>query len=458
MRRLLILLLAFIFIANIQVFFSGCGQIMAPTGGLRDTLPPRLINAVPKQGTTNFTGNRITLYFDEFVQIDQLRQNLLVSPSPKKDPDIPWKLRTVTIKLNDTLERNTTYTINLGDAIRDLNEGNILKDFKYVFSTGPVIDSMEFSGHVERAETGKIDSNLIVLLYKNLTDSAVQKLKPNYIARLTGTGNFIFRNLAPGVYKVYALEDQGGGHIYDDKNKLFAFADSPVIVNSNTKQVNLSAYVEQKAKIADKPPGAVDKKLKYTSKIQADKQDLLNNLIIVFNKPLKNFDNQKLQLTDTLNHIDPDAKITIDSTGKKVTIQKQWKENEDYKLIISKELSDTSGNKLTKSDTLRFKTKKEDDYGILTLNFPGMPKFKNPVLQFVSADEVVLSSPLTSTQWTQKLFVPGEYELRILDDENNNGVWDPGNFAQKKQPEKVLSITQKIPVKGNWDNEYDIHF
>ena len=404
MRRLFFILLVSLLLANLQVFITGCGQIMAPTGGARDSLPPRLLNAIPKPGTINFTGNRITLFFDEYVQLDQVPQNLLVSPTPKITPKIDYKLRTVTIKLIDTLEKNTTYTINLGDAIKDLNEGNIFKNFSYVFSTGPVIDSMEFSGHVELAETGKTDSAIIVLLYKNLADSAVQKLKPGYIARLSGTGNFTFRNLSPGVYKVYALKDQSINHIYDDKKKLFAFLDSPVIVNNNTKDVTLYAYAEEKVKINDKT-NALEKKLKYTSNIQTDKQDLLKSLSIVFNKPLKNFDNQKILLTDTLNQPDPDAKISIDSTGKKVTIAKQWKENENYKLVISKELSDTSGNKLTKSDTLRFKTKKEDDYGSLTLNFPDLSKFKNPVLQFVLGNEIVLSSPLTSVQWTRKLFL-----------------------------------------------------
>ena len=456
MRRLLFLLLAFFFITNFQVFISGCGQIMAPTGGPRDSIPPKLVTASPKPGTINFTGNRIVLYFDEFVQVDQLQQNLLVSPSPKNIPNIDAKLRTVSIKLRDTLEKNTTYTINFGDAIRDLNEANILKNFSYVFSTGPVIDSMEFSGNVLVAETGKTDSTLIVLLYKNLSDSAVQKLKPNYIARLTGSGNFTFHNLAPGVYKVYSLKDQDGSHIYNDKRKLFAFADTTILVNDNTGKVTLYAYSEQKDKIVDKV-GASEKKLKYTSRIQTERQDLLSDMIITFNKPLKNFDNERIKLTDTLYTADADSKIIIDSTARRVIIQKAWKENEDYRLIISKELSDTSGNKLTKSDTIRFKTRKEDDYGSLKLNFPALTNFKNPVLQFLSSNEIVLSSPLTSSQWFQKLILPGEYELRILNDENKNGTWDPGNFAKKKQPEKAVSISKRISVRGGgWENEVDI--
>src|SRR6266487_781689 len=178
MKKIIFFLLVIITISELQVKLSGCAQIVAPTGGLRDSIPPVLVTANPKQGTINFTGNRITLSFNEYVIIDQLRENLLVSPTPKKDPNIDYKLKTVTIKLRDTLEPNTTYTINLGNAIRDLNENNPIKNFTYVFSTGKVIDSLEFSGNVQLAETGKTDSTLLVLLYKNLEDSAVIKEKP----------------------------------------------------------------------------------------------------------------------------------------------------------------------------------------------------------------------------------------------------------------------------------------
>ena len=247
------------------VLTSGCAQIIAPTGGARDSLPPKLINANPKNGATNFRGNHITLYFDEYVHTEDVQQNLLVSPSPKKDPYIDYKLRTVTIKLRDTLEPNTTYTINLGNSIRDINENNQLKNFRYVFSTGATLDSLEFSGKVTEAETGKVDSTLIVMLYKNLNDSAVNKLKPKYIARVDGEGNFIFQNLSPGEYKVYALKDMDGSKTYNSKSETFAFADSAVIVNKNTKPVNLYAYVEEKEK-PKIPPVSAEKKIKIHSK------------------------------------------------------------------------------------------------------------------------------------------------------------------------------------------------
>lgn len=455
MKKILYFFLLILLIPKIVVLTSGCAQIMAPTGGPRDTLPPVLVSSTPKEPAINFAGNRINLYFDEYVQLQELQQNLLVSPTPKNNPYIDSKLRMVSIRLRDTLEPNTTYTINLGNSIRDINENNVLKDFRYVFSTGATIDSLNFSGKVQVAETGKVDSTLIVLLYKNLADSAVSKHKPKYIARLNGTGNFSFENLAPGQYKVYALKDGDGSRTYNSKTELFAFSDSSIQVTINTTPVSLYAYAEEK----DVPKAqAAVKKLTYTTKIPSQKHDVLTDLIIEFNRPLKNVDKQKVILTDTLNNVIKDVVITTDSTNKNIAVRTKWLQNADYKLVILKDFAtDTSGlYSLEKTDTIRFKTKGETDYGIVKLKFLNFDKAKNPVLQFVQNDVVLSSYPLASEIWSVPLFNPGEYEMRILFDENKNGIWDPGNFAQKKQPEKAYSIPRKLSVRENFEINIDI--
>jgi uncharacterized protein (DUF2141 family) len=455
MRKVIFFLLAVISIFELQIQISSCAQIIAPTGGPRDSLPPKLISANPKLEATNVTVNRINLNFDEYIQLQELQQNLLVSPTPKNNPYIDYKLKTVIIKLRDTLEPNTTYTINLGNSIRDINEGNQLKDFRYVFSTGATIDSLQFSGKVLVAETGKVDSTLIILLYRNLSDSAVIKQKPKYISRLNAEGNFTFENLSEGTYKVYALKDGDGSRTYNSKAEMFAFADSTIIINSKTKPVTLYAYVEEKE--LPRVTGTVEKVLRYTTKVSAQKQDVLSNLVIDFNKPLKNVNQQKILLTDTLNNIIKDVAVTIDSTHKTVIVNAKWQQITDYRLIIAKDFAtDTTGLALTKSDTIRFKTKGEADYGNLRFKFLNFDKKKNTVLQFVVNDEVVNSFPLTSDIWTAPLFNPGEYELRILFDENKNGKWDAGNFALKQQPEKVYTIPQKLAVKENFEKNIDI--
>jgi len=174
---------------------TGCANIIPPQGGPRDSIPPVLLKVTPGDSTRNFTGNKITFTFDEFIELQDIQGNLNVSPSPKINPVVDYKLNTVTVKLKDSLESNTTYSINFGNAIKDFNEGNPAKGLTYTFSTGKYIDSLELSGKVILAENGKIDTTLMIMLHTNPDDSAVVKDRPRYIVKLDGSGNFIFKNL-----------------------------------------------------------------------------------------------------------------------------------------------------------------------------------------------------------------------------------------------------------------------
>jgi len=456
-RNTIILLTAAAFMYILSVAGSGCAQIGMPLGGPKDSLPPVLINATPPNPTTNFTANKIVLTFDEYVHIEDLQNNLLVAPTPKITPLINFKLKTVTIKLKDTLQANTTYNIQFGKSIQDINENNPVPDFSYVFSTGPYIDSLTFNGNVTLAETGKPDSTLLAFLYKDLSDSAVYKHKPVYIARLDSAGNFKFKYLAEGTYNIFALKDESGQKMYNNPTQLFAFADSAIKISKEITPIKLYAYAEEKPFTKPSATKAPEKKLSYSSSLTNGTQDLLKPLTLTFSNKLKAFDSTKIKLTDTLFNPVNTEKITIDTTFKEVTVSNNWPEDTHYRLIIEKDFAqDTSGNTLAKSDTLKFITSRESDYGSIKINFTNLEKFKNPVLQFVVNNEVAQSFPLNFRTWNQKLFKPGEYQLRILDDTNQNGIWDPGNYHLKKQPEKVYNIPQSLTIRGNWENERDI--
>lgn len=458
-RNTIFLLAAAGFFYIFSIIGSSCAQIGMPTGGPRDTLPPVLLKSTPPNGSTHFNEKKIVLSFDEYVHLDNLQNNLLVAPTPKLPPGIDYKLKTVTIKLRDTLQENTTYSIELGNAIQDLNENNPLRNFTYVFSTGAYIDSLQFDGSVQLAETGKVDTTILVLLYKNLSDSAIYKEKPRYIARLNSKGEFKFHHLASGTYHVFALKDESGQKIYNNPTQIFAFSDSAVIVSKDTHPQKLYAYAQEKPFV--KPPAEgrspADKKLKYTVSFSGNIQDIISPIKLDFNHKLKNFDSLKIRLTDTLFNPIRSAVVTIDTAHKEVTVKNNWTENTIYKLLVEKDFAkDTAGNELAKSDTIKFKTKKENEYGSIKINFKNLAKFKHPVLQFVVNNEVVNSFALTSPTWSVPLFKPGEYELRILDDTNQNGIWDPGNYHLKRQPEKVYSITQPLNIRADWGNERDI--
>jgi hypothetical protein len=174
---------------------------------------------------------------------------------------------------------------------------------------------------------------------------------------------------------------------------------------------------------------------------------------------LKVFDSSLISFTDTFYNKIPNVSPVLDSTKKIVTLGPAWKPGEFYVLIINKDaVQDSTGNKLSKTDTLRFAAKTDADYGRVTLRFTNYNQAKNPVLQFVSNQLLKFSFPLTGPEWTNKRFPPGEYELRILNDDNKDGLWTPGNYSKKLQPEKVITLPQKLSIRADWDNERDIRF
>ena len=464
-------LFSFLLVTN-GIGLSGCANIVPPTGGLRDSLPPVLLEARPDDSTVNFGAGRITFLFNEYVEVANLQENLIVSPTPKVMPVVESKLRTVTVRIKDTLEPNTTYSINFGNAIRDINEGNELKDFTYIFSTGPRFDTLTFSGKVILAESGGIDSTLIVMLHTNLDDSAVIKDRPRYYTRVDREGNFRFRYLPSGTFNIYALKDQGMRR-YQSKDQLFAFADQPIKPGPGSQPITLYAYREQPDRGgtgatttgAGQQPrslrnnnAAQDKFLRLTTNIENEQIDLLSDLEIRFPNPLKTFDTTKVRFTDDQFNNISNRNITLDSTRRVVKLRHPWLGNTVYNVIVDRDFAeDSAGRKILRNDTLSFRTKREADYGSLKLRFINLDLEKNPVLLFIQSDQVKHTHVFTNRDVNIRLFVPGEYELRLLFDENRNGKWDPGEFFGKhKQPERVMPISRRLNVKPNWDNEVDI--
>ncbi len=452
-----ILIVHLIFLSG--VLSSGCAQIGMPTGGIKDTLAPKLIRAIPAVGSRNVISNKITLEFDEYIDVNDLQQNLLISPLQNRNPSIVANPRSITLKFRDSLLPNTTYNINFGNAVRDINENNVLKNLTYVFSTGSSLDSLTLNGKVTLAETGGTDSTLLVLLYRNAVDSTVKSKKPNYIAKVNADGTFNFTNLPAASFKIYALKDGDGGKTYNSLSEIFAFSNDEISTLKNEK-ASLLAYAQElpkdnKTGSSSKP--VIDKKLRVTNNIQGTK-DLLEPLEITFNNPFKTIDTAKIYLTDTLYKPIKLLHYSTDSTSKKIIINAKWVPENNLILIIDKDaVQDSADNKLTKSDTVRFTTKRAEEYGRLTLRFNDLDLSKNPVIQFVLGENVKYSYPLLSSTYTNARFPPGEYNVRILYDKDKNGKWTPGNYSKKVQPEMVVALPQKLSVRADWDNEREIN-
>lgn len=460
MKRYVInLLLLWVLIHSISLFISGCAQIGAPLGGARDSVAPRLIRSAPEKNKLNFNADKITFTFDEFIELSDLQNNLIISPLPKINPLINSNLKTITVKLKDSLEPNTTYNINFGNAIKDINEGNVVKNFNYTFSTGIVIDSFEIKGKIVLAENGKVDSSIIVLLYKDAPDSAVKNRKPNYITKLRGDGSFVFNNLPSADFSIYALKDEDGNKYYSTKSEIFGFYNDIVHSINHNDSVKILAYQEKKSeKIVPTPTKkSTEKTLKFNTNLRNGKQDLLEPLELSFGSVLKKVMLDSIVLTDTNYHPIAEAKLNLDSLRNKITISNKWSTEMMFCLIIPQgSLADSSGLELGKSDTIRFVSNKTSDYGSLKLSFIGLDLSKHPLLQFMEGDLVKWTFPVLSNEWTNTMMLPGEYEIRLLYDLNRNGKWDPGNYFLKLQPESAITLPQKISIKANWDNERDI--
>lgn len=216
--RILFLLLFFAF------FFTDCAKRGMPGGGPIDTIPPTFIRSLPDNYSRNFKAQEIRIYFDEFVRLKDLNKQVIVSPPLKNRPIISPQgnsARFVKIRFMDSLQPETTYSINFGNAIVDNNEENPLPYYKYVFSTGKYIDSLQLKGKIKNAASRTPDDFVSLMLYEvdeNYTDSIIYKERPRYIANTLAADTFQFDNLKAGKYRLIAVKDKAADNLYQPKN------------------------------------------------------------------------------------------------------------------------------------------------------------------------------------------------------------------------------------------------
>lgn len=255
------------------ILFFNCAKRGTITGGLKDTIAPELKSSFPKNYSTLFNAKVIKINFDEFVKLKDLNKQLVISPPMKSEPLIlptaPSKY--LTIRITDTLQPNTTYNINFGQSITDNNEGNVLNQFKYVFSTGKYIDSLALRGRVKDAYAKEADSFVSILLYEmneKYKDSAVYKQNPRYITNtLDSLKTFSLENLKAGKYMLVALKDVNKNNKFNPKDDKIGFIKYPINIPNDTI-FELELFKENQAFKAIKPIQASGNRLYlgYTSK------------------------------------------------------------------------------------------------------------------------------------------------------------------------------------------------
>jgi uncharacterized protein (DUF2141 family) len=218
----------------------GCAKRGSITGGLKDTIAPVLKVSFPENFSKNFKGNEIKLVFDENIKLKNLNKQLIISPPMKYEPSIlpTTPSKTITIKIKDTLQPNTTYSFNFGQSIADNNEGNPLNQFKYVFSTGDYIDSLSLGGTVKSAYDKEVESFVSVMLYDvndTFKDSVVYNENPRYVTNtLDSLKTFRFENLKAGKYLLVAMKDYNSNNKYNPKTDKIGFSKEFITIPNDT--------------------------------------------------------------------------------------------------------------------------------------------------------------------------------------------------------------------------------
>jgi uncharacterized protein (DUF2141 family) len=225
-----------------------CAKQSAPTGGQKDEDPPVVVSSVPAQGTVNFKGEKISVTFNEYIVFDKLNDKFMVSPPLKTKPEITLRGKTMMITFREALRDSSTYTLYFQDAIRDLNENNPFNNFQFVFSTGPVLDSLSVTGNVFSLPDLEASGNSLVLLHRTLSDTAPRKSLPDYITLTDKNGVFRIDNISQGRYRLYALSDNNGNKKYDLEDEKFAFSDTIISVLPESNYLPVVKDTTPKAK------------------------------------------------------------------------------------------------------------------------------------------------------------------------------------------------------------------
>ena len=311
-----------LFISLIVVFFAGCAKIVTPTGGPKDVQHPLIKEINPVNYSTNFNSKIVKIEFDEFIQLKDLKQNLIISPLMDTQPDIRVKGKSLHIKFEESLDDSTTYNMYFGNSLQDYNEGNPIDNFQYVFSTGEKIDSMSVQGIVLNSFNLLPEKDVFVMLYNSDYDSIPYKEIPNYISKTNEEGVFRINNIKMGAFKIFCLRDLNKNYLFDMPDEDIAFTDTLIHFDLvyqeylDTIYLTDSLVFNEDLKISNISPidtiiSSIDtlysipdltlllfNENKAVQYLANSKRDFKQKIEIMFNKPIK--DSIIFELRDTM--------------------------------------------------------------------------------------------------------------------------------------------------------------
>ena len=303
----------FYYIAFLFGLFS-CANVVTPSGGEKDVSPPLVIESAPPNFSLNFKSKKVILSFDEYVNLQDPNVQIIISPPLQKFPDFRIKGKNIIVTLPEKLDSSATYTINFGEAIRDVNESNVLKNYQYVFSTGRYLDSLFIAGKVIDAFDNAAAENVLVMLYKDINDSVVHTQKPYYFTRTLKDGSFTIGYIKYGTYKLFCLEDQNFNYLYDLPNEKVGFVESAILIQDSMERFHISMFMEEQ---------------KILKLYDAD-YSKSGRIRLVYSLPVENFDVSLIEPTDNY----PARLVEFNDTRDTILIWYNYNLYEEQSLLL----------------------------------------------------------------------------------------------------------------------------
>ncbi|WP_017730988.1 Ig-like domain-containing protein [Nafulsella turpanensis] len=540
----------------IQVFVTSCANISTPTGGPKDTIPPALVKVNPTGGAVHYNERIVRLEFNEAVQVKDLANQLIITPSIQGEYKTKINKNTVELLFQQPFDTNTTYTLSFREGISDLNEGNPVEDLQLAFSTGAFLDSMSISGTVQRLLTGEPVADALVGLYRAKDTLNIFNSRPYYLSKTDETGFFQFNNLKVGEYLLYATADANRNLKTEASNEPFGFIKDTIYLNSNIDSLNinlLSINTNPPAVNSARPSGPyfdirLNKAVKdyelqpleeteeplYSNLVEENKtirvynawpiQDSLATFLsltdslgqqlqdtvyvkfqeskrekgpfeytvipksgaavekdftatISFTKPVKEVNTDSLFIRyDSLTTVQivPEKDFTWNSRRDRLEINKlleptktianQSSEKASLQEEIPVQPTATNGFSLhlgkaafisaeqdsSKASELSYRWADAKNFGLLQGRFSS--EADSFTIQLLDANTFkVVKEVENQHNFTFNYVAPGEYRIRVLIDENENGQWDPGNIYERIEPEPVILLDETISLKANWE-------
>jgi len=538
LKRPYIILLSFLLL-------TGCAQVVAPTGGPKDVIPPKPLAYSPEKKSTLFHAKKIEITFDKYIQLKDLSKQFIVSPPLRVLPVPIVKGKTLEISLaKDTLQDSTTYTFNFGNAICDLHEGNPLKNFQYVFSTGTYVDSLSVLGTAVDAFSHEPIKEGLVLMYKDWKDSTPYKRQPSYCAQTDDNGKYRINNIKSGNYRIIAISKPSGDYFYHPYSQNIGFKSDTLDLEENDT-VNFFLFLEEQPKLQflkakgvgkgeimltfSKPtdsirviPMNLDTSKSYNTIYQySTNHDTVNywtnypdldsirfivarnnkmldtvnvynipghtvkttvakeknpkpekvptlqiNLniaekipydyhlpfVMKFVQPVKSYDLSKIRLTQRKDTIK--LKLIGKSSPYSISLapEKDLISDSVYRFSIIPGAFTNLFNYTNDTIIKHFTVDDQSSYGTLKLNL-SFSKRTHYLVQMLTSQNIIYRED--TINGTTSIFYdgvpPALYGIRVIEDDNNNGKWDIGNFMKDIEPEQVFYFSDKLNIRSNWD-------